>query len=277
MARSKAASREFALIARHFAPLATHRAALALRDDAALLVPEKGHSLVITKDAIAEGVHFLASDPMDLVARKLLRVNVSDLAAKGAKPLGYFLATAFPDGTTDQAVAMFCKGLKADQKTYGLSLLGGDTIRTFGPAVFSCTMIGTVAGRRFVSRNGAKPGDDLWVTGTLGDSGQGLALLQQRATAPEKAASALMRRYWLPSPPFSFHAHLAGLAHAALDVSDGLLQDAGHLAELGGVQLAVRLEAIPLSSAFVKSAGRSNAAKLTAATSGDDYQILFSA
>jgi thiamine-monophosphate kinase len=277
MARPKRGQGEFGVIARVFAPLASHPGAFGLRDDAAKLPQKAGTDLVVTKDAIVEGVHFLPSDPADLVARKLLRVNVSDLAAKGARPAGYFLAVGFPGSGAAAYAAAFGKGLARDNAVYGLQLFGGDTVVTPGPMWFSCTMFGHAPRGRIIRRNGAKPGDDVWVTGTIGDSGAGLALWQGAAKGGGADTEWLKGRYRLPQPPVEFGLGLHGIATAALDVSDGLLQDAGHLAQESSVALQIFLDAIPLSPQNLRASGDSAATRIGAVQAGDDYQILFAA
>lgn len=276
MARRNARN-EFAVIAKVFAPLADHPGALGLRDDAAIIPQKSGFDLIVTKDAIVEGVHFLPGDPADLVARKLLRVNVSDLAAKGARPAGYFLAAAFPKAGPALYAKAFGRGLAKDQKTYGLSLFGGDTVATPGPACFSCTMFGYAPRGRMIRRSGAKTGDDVWVTGTIGDSGAGLALLRSESKAGGADGEWLKRRYHLPDPPMDFGWELAGLASAALDVSDGLAQDAGHLARESGLALEIWADAVPLSPQILRVSGDRPDTRIAALAAGDDYQILFTA
>jgi thiamine-monophosphate kinase len=276
MARHSSAG-EFGFIARFLSPLAGHRGAFGLTDDAAILPRKAGVDIVVTKDAIVEGVHFLPADPPDMVARKLLRVNVSDLAAKGAAPAGYFLATAFPKANANAYATAFGRGLAQDQKTYGLQLFGGDTVVTPGPASFSCTMFGYVRRGRIILRSGAKPGDDVWVTGTIGDSATGLALWKGERRGEGKDCDWLKGRYRLPQPPAAFGAALSGLATAALDVSDGLMQDAAHLALSGGVSVQVHLSAIPLSPQNIHVSGDTEETRIAAAQAGDDYQILFAA
>lgn len=276
MAQRKAPA-EFALIARAFAPLATQPGAFGLRDDAAIVPHKTGRDLVVTKDAIVEGVHFLSEDRPDLVARKLLRVNLSDLAAKGARPFGYLLAAAFPKSAPAAYATSFARGLAKDQATYGLSLFGGDTVATPGPTMFVCTMFGYAPRGRMVRRSGAKPGDDVWVTGTLGDSGAGLALLRKQTTARGPDAEWLKGRYRLPDPPVAFGCDASPLMSAALDVSDGLAQDAGHLARESGVKLTLQAQSLPLSPKYRRVFGDSLDAILAAATAGDDYQIVFTA
>jgi thiamine-monophosphate kinase len=277
MARPELQSGEFGLIAKYFAPLAKDPGAFGLKDDAAILPKRPGYDLVVTKDAIVEGVHYLASDPLDTVAQKLLRVNVSDLAAKGAMPAGYLLMTAFAKHTQEKSVALFARGLARDQAVYGLSLWGGDTVATPGPPSFSCTMMGWVKAGRMLRRSGARPGDETWVTGTIGDSGEGLALLRAGAAANDPKTRALIKAYRIPNPPAAFGALLPGLASAAMDVSDGLIQDAGHMAAASGVALSLDFASIPLSLALLSRNRSGKDARLKACAAGDDYQILFAA
>lgn len=256
---------EFALIARHFRPLAGP-GALDLRDDAALLVPPAGRELVLTVDAMIAGVHFLPDDPPDLVGRKLLRVNLSDLAAKGAAPLGYLMTVAAPRGTTDDWFAGFAAGLAADQPTYGITLLGGDTTSTPGPIALSLTAIGHVAQGTMVRRAGAQPGDGVWVTGTIGDGALGLAVAQGRLADP---TGHLHRRYLLPQPRVGLR--IAGVASAGMDISDGLVQDLGHLCRAGNLAADIDAALLPLSPP-ARQAGPDWLP--TILTGGDDYELL---
>jgi thiamine-monophosphate kinase len=191
---SLTAPAEFGLIARCFAPLAGP-AGLGLLDDAALLAPPPGRELVISADALVAGVHFLPDDPADLIARKLLRANLSDLAAKGAVPLGYLLTVAAPRATPEAWFSAFAAGLALDQAEYGVTLLGGDTTSTPGPVCLSLTILGHVAPGAMVRRSGARAGDGIWVTGTIGDAALGLAVA--RAGAGD---AFLLDRYRLPRP-----------------------------------------------------------------------------
>lgn len=264
---------EFDLIAQYFAPLARDPGAFHLKDDAALLAPRKGRSLVVTADAIVAGVHFLPDDPPDQVARKLLRVNLSDLAAKGAEPRAYLLTCAFPRGVQEAWVAAFARGLRHDQRHFGIDLLGGDTVATPGPATFSATLFGEVPGRSMLRRDGARPGDLIAVSGTIGDGGLGLAEI--RTPHPGLAAAQrrfLAARYRLPQPRTRLGPMLRGIASAALDVSDGLVQDLGHVAEASGVGIVVEAAKVPLSPAAL---ALGPAARITALTAGDDYEIAF--
>lgn len=256
---------EFSLIARHFRPLAGP-GALELRDDAALLAPPPGRELVLTVDAMVAGVHFLPDDPPDLVGRKLLRVNLSDLAAKGAVPLGYLMTVSAPRGTPDEWYAGFAAGLAADQATFGITLLGGDTTSTPGPLSLSLTAIGHVAPGTAVHRFGAQAGDGVWVTGTIGDGALGLAVLQGRLADP---SGWLADRYRLPQPRVGLA--IAGVASAGMDVSDGLIQDLGHLCRASGVAAEIEAAAVPLSAA-AQAAGPDWLE--TCLTGGDDYEVL---
>lgn len=268
---------EFDIITRYFAPLAKGAPlAFGLKDDAAMIVPPKGHALVVTADTIVEGVHFLHDDPPDLIARKLLRVNLSDLAAKGAVPRAYLLTCAFPGDIDERWIAAFAKGLKADQKQFGIDLLGGDTVSTPGPATFSVTMFGEVPGKSMLRRAGAKPGDLLCVTGTIGDGGLGLSeLLTPHAGLTPAQRRFLIARYRLPQPRTSLGPALRGIATAALDVSDGLIQDFDHLAEQSGVRAVIDLLAVPLSPAAKALQRTDNDLRTRAVGAGDDYEIAF--
>jgi len=212
------------------------------------------------------GVHFLPDDPPDLIGRKLLRVNLSDLAAKGATPLGYLMTVSAPRGTPDDWFAGFADGLAADQAAFGIVLLGGDTTSTPGPLSLSLTAIGHVAPGAMVRRVGALPGDGIWVTGTIGDGALGLAVAQGRFA---DRTGHLLDRYRLPRPRLGFA--LAGIASASMDVSDGLVQDLGHLCRAGRLGAAIEAPAVPLSEP-----ARAAGAKwlVTCLTGGDDYELL---
>ncbi len=256
---------EFALIARHFRPLAGP-GALDLQDDAAVLMPPPGRELVLTADAMVAGVHFLADDPPDLVGRKLLRVNLSDLAAKGATPLGYLMTVSAPRTTPDEWFAGFAAGLAQDQREYGITLLGGDTTSTPGPIALSLTAIGHIAPGKAVHRTGAAPGDRVWVTGTIGDGALGLAVARGRLADP---TGHLLARYRLPQPRIGLA--VSGIASACMDVSDGLVQDLGHICRAGRVTAEIDAALVPLSDA-ARAAGPGWLA--TCLTGGDDYELL---
>jgi thiamine-monophosphate kinase len=263
---------EFAFIRRHLRPLAAHEpAALGLEDDAAVLAPTPGHEIVLTKDAIVAGVHFLADDPAETVAQKLLRVNLSDLAAMGARPIGHLLVFARPAALAEAWIERFCRGLAADQATYGIGLLGGDTVSTPGPLTLSLTAIGDLPAGSALRRSGARAGDDLWVSGTLGDGALGLRVLTGELAVPPEAAAVLIERYRVPAPRVALGPALRGLATAAIDVSDGLLADLGHVLEASAVGAEVAAAALPLSDAAIGLAGAEDAAL----TGGDDYELLF--
>ena len=256
---------EFGLIARHFRPLAGP-GGLDLLDDAAVLAPPPGRELVLTADAMVEGVHFLADDPADLIGRKLLRVNLSDLAAKGATPLGHLMTVSARRGTPDAWFAGFAAGLAQDQARFGITLLGGDTTSTPGPLSLSLTCIGHVAPGAMVRRAGARPGDGIWVTGTIGDGALGLRAIRGEVGDPD---GHLAQRYRLPLPRLGLVR--PELVRACMDVSDGLVQDLGHLCRAGEVGAELRAEAIPLSDA-ARAAGPDWLE--TCLTGGDDYELL---
>ena len=270
---------EFELIAKYFAPLASRtKGAFGLKDDVATLRLRKGEELVAKVDAIVEGVHFLRSDTPADVARKALRVNLSDLAAKGAMPRHYLLSLSLPAWAGNAWLAGFAHGLASDQKRYGVSLIGGDTTATPGALTISITALGTVASGKAIRRAGAKPGHLVFVTGTIGDAAAGLALLQgSRSKLRPAARAALIARYRVPEPRVALGPRLIGLASASLDVSDGLIADLGHIAEVSGVRIAVAADRIPLSSEYAAFWGNGTDALVRAATSGDDYEIAFTA
>lgn len=266
--------REFALISRFFAPLATSAGALALTDDACLIEENALCDLAVTTDALIEGVHFLNRDPPNLIARKALRVNLSDLAAKGARPIGYLLALCLPRDADDAWLDAFASGLAEDQKQFSVSLLGGDTTATTGPMTLAVTALGEVAKGRMITRGGAQPGDSVFVSGTIGDAGAGLALLKGEL---EQGAGDeyLTGRYQLPTPRLSLGRELAGVASAALDVSDGLVGDLAHIAEVSKVRISIEAARIPLSPELRARLGAGVDSLVDAATSGDDYEIAF--
>jgi len=255
-----------------FAPLATSKAALGLKDDIALLSARRGHEIVVTTDAIIAGVDFFANDPPDTIAQKALRVNLSDLAAKGAQPLGYLLTLALPKSVGSAWLRPFASGLKRDQQKFGVTLLGGDISSTPGPLCVSITAFGEMPTGRAVLRNGAKPGDLVFVTGTIGDSAGGLAALKAKRREPQ-----LIKRYRVPEPRVAFGRRLRGIARAAIDVSDGLLADLGHIADVSTVHIEIDAARVPLSAALRRAWGSSQATTVRAATAGDDYEIAFTA
>ena len=256
---------EFGLIARHFHPLAGP-GALGLLDDAALLTPPPGRQLVLTADAMVAGVHFLPDDPPDTVGAKLLRVNLSDLAAMAATPLAYLVTVSAPSGTPDDWFAGFAAGLARDQARFGVTLLGGDTTSTPGPVSLTLTCIGHVAPGEALRRTGAAAGDGVWVTGTIGDGALGLLALQGRLADPD---GWLAERYRAPQPRLGLALH--GVASAGMDVSDGLVQDLGHLCRLGGLGARVDASLVPLSPA---AAAAGPDWLTTCLTGGDDYELL---
>jgi thiamine-monophosphate kinase len=268
-------SAEDRLIARHFAPLATHPGALGLSDDAAFIKAPVGCDLVLKTDAIIGGVHFFADDAPGAVASKALRVNLSDLAAKGAKPLGFLLSLALPKEIGDDWLAAFAEGLRGDAVLYGCPLFGGDTDRTPGPITVSVAMFGNVPEGTMVRRAGAQPGDRVFVSGTVGDAALGLAL-RNGATWPLSEAQRrhLASRYLLPQPRNALAEAVRTHATAAMDVSDGLAGDFAKLCRVSKVAADIDVARVPLSDA-AKAALAAEAAMLeTALTGGDDYEIV---
>ncbi|MBV9993273.1 MAG: thiamine-phosphate kinase [Alphaproteobacteria bacterium] len=256
-------SSEFDLIAKYFAPLATSPNAFALKDDAALVPQRAGHDIVVTTDTVVAGIDFFEDDPPDTIAKKALRVNLSDLAAKGAEPAAYLLSLSLSPASADEAwLGMFARGLGDDQAHYGVTLLGGDMSGTPGPLSVAITAFGHVPAGRMIRRDGARAGDFVYVTGTIGDSGGGLAARQ----------GPLFERYRVPDPPVALGRKLIGIASAAIDVSDGLIADLGHIAQTSGARIVVEADRVPRSDALRALWGND---VLRAVTAGDDYQIAF--
>jgi thiamine-monophosphate kinase len=270
---------EFELIARYFAPLAAKfPGAYGLLDDAAVIAPPPGHELVAKTDAIVGGVHFFDDDPPDLIARKALRVNLSDLVAKGAVPRAYMLDIMLPGNVSEQWIAAFARGLAQDQGEYRVHLIGGDTDSTPGPAAIAIVAFGDVAAGQMIRRCGARAGDTVFVTGTIGDAALGLEVL--RGTLPNldaNAASALVDRYRLPRPRVTLGPRLIGLASAAIDVSDGLLADLRHICEVSDLAAVIEECRVPLSRAAQAALSISPERIATVLAGGDDYEILFTA
>lgn len=271
-------SDEFARIARYFAPLAAgFPGAYGLTDDAASFGLAPGEQAVVTTDAVVAGVHFIGDEPPGLIARKALRVNLSDLAAKGARPIGYTLAAVLPRSIDDAWLEAFAAGLAADQAAYGVPLIGGDTVATPGPLTLSITALGAVSGA-MVRRAGARPGDRIYVSGTVGDAALGLAVLKGGLGglgAPQRAF--LVERYRLPAPRLALGRALAGHVSAGLDVSDGLVADLGHLAACSAVDAVIEQPLIPLSAAAAAALAVDPSGAEAVLSGGDDYELLFTA
>lgn len=271
------AADEFETIERLFRPLAHPEWARGLIDDVAALPSRSGHDLILTKDAIVEGVHFLPDDPLETVAKKLLRVNLSDLAAKGAEPFGYLLACFWPRDSGWPEREAFARGLAEDQARFGVHLLGGDTVTTPGPASFSLTALGWTPRGRAVSRAGARPGDLIMTTGVIGDGFLGLQAARGELNLEDERIAALTAHYHTPEPRVDFAGAVRDHAAASLDVSDGLIADLGHMAAASGVGIVIDLEKLPLSrpaTAWLETRVDPQAALIDLATGGDDYEIV---
>ncbi len=286
-------TREHDLITRYFVPLSErYPGGLGLSDDAAIMDIPEGMQLVVTNDAISEGVHYLADTDPGHIAQKLLRTNLSDLASMGAEPLCYFLALALPSPINEDFIARFAAGLAEDQETFGITLAGGDTISTQGAPVFSITAHGLVPHGQALRRSGAKAGDALYVSGTLGDAALGLASLRgaegdvaidlppysTKDGSPRYARDDkeyLVERYHLPQPRLELGITLRGLAASAIDISDGLLQDAGHLCTASQVGMEIHRELLPLSEAAIAMLAGAPDLWPLIYSGGDDYELLF--
>lgn len=268
-------SAEDKLIARYFGPLATHPGALGLSDDAAFIKPPPGCELVLKADAIVGGVHFFNDDPAQVIASKALRVNLSDLAAKGATPLGFLVSLALPKNTSEAWLKSFADGLREDAATYKCPLFGGDTVRTPGPLMVSVSMFGSVPEGMMVRRAGAKPGDKVFVTGTIGDAALGLALRNGvQWPLGDEQRQHLLSRYLLPRPRSALTEAVRHYASASMDVSDGLVGDFAKLCRVSGVAADIDVARVPLSDAARIVLTTEPSARETALTGGDDYEIL---
>lgn len=271
---------EFALIAEIFAPLAkADPGSFGLTDDAAVIASSAGKDLVVTADMMVAGVHFFADDAPDLIARKLLRVNLSDLAAKGAAPHGYILTLALPRDTTLSWMRTFAAGLARDQMEFGITLLGGDTTASDGPLCLSVTAMGWVAHSRMLRRSGAKIDDDVYVTGTIGDAALGLRVRRDGPIAGMSAGhnDFLLGRYLLPQPRNGLAPSLTGLVNAAIDISDGLAADLGHVIQASAAGAEIHLSDIPLSEAAKAALNIREADIAKLISGGDDYELLLTA
>lgn len=277
MANTHNPSAEDSLIARYFKPLATDPGAFALLDDAAVL-SSSGEDIVVTTDAVVEGVHYLATDPPDTIARKALRVNLSDLAAKGAAPAGFVLTLALRS-KEDAWLRPFADALGEDAKIFACPLLGGDTVSTPGPQMISITAFGRVPKGRMIGRTGARPGDIILVTGTIGDAALGLDMLTGGAAATALASDpaagdALISRYRIPQPRNVLAQAVRDHATAAMDVSDGLAGDLTKLCAASGVSATVNVASVPLSAAAAGLVARNAICVETLLAGGDDYEVL---
>jgi thiamine-monophosphate kinase len=275
----QAESAEDRLIARYFRPLATAPGAFGLTDDAAVLTPPPGCDLVVTTDGVIAGVHFMPHDPPGMIARKVLRMNLSDLAAKGARPVGFLLSVALPVPTEEQWIAAFADGLGADATHYGCPLLGGDTDRTPGPLAMTVAAFGALPYGTMVRRTTAQVGDVVLVTGTIGDAALGLlkrkdTILVKRWQLTYEQSDYLSLCYLLPQPPTALAEAVRHHAAAAMDVSDGLVGDLAKLCRASGVAAEVDIARVPLSEPAEAALAADPTLIETILTGGDDYEIL---
>lgn len=270
---------EFGLIARYFAPLAAAEpGALGMTDDAAVLDLPPGVKLVAATDALVAGVHFLPDDPPADIARKLVRVNLSDLAAMGAVPRAVLLALVLPRATTEAWIAEFARGLAEDTARFDAPLVGGDTVASDGPLTLALTALGFVDGRGALTRSGARVGDDIYVSGTIGDGALGLAAATGRLDGLDgPSRDYLIGRYRVPEPRLALGHALVGLARSCMDVSDGLIGDLGHICACSGVAARLTAAKVPLSDPARKVLAREPGRLAEILTGGDDYELLFTA
>lgn len=263
---------EFDLIATLLEPLTGNDPrALGLTDDAAVIPQISGRDTVVSTDTMVAGVHFLTTEAPDIIARRLLRVNLSDLAAMAARPVGYFLNLTLPSSIGNDWLEAFASGLATDQDRFGVRVLGGDTTRTPGELTLSATVFGEVPSGAAVRRSTARPGDLVFVSGTIGDAGLGLARLLDGSDSDD----ALVRRYQLPDPRVSLGPELRGIASAMADVSDGLVADLGHISAASGLAAAIQANEVPLSAGARAALAQGGCEIMQLLTSGDDYELVF--
>jgi thiamine-monophosphate kinase len=266
---------EFEIIARIFQPLTAGReGALGLLDDAALIDVPSGCRVVVTADALVSGIHFLPDDPPELIARKMLRVNLSDLAAMGAAPIAYFMTCCLPESIDQGWLTAFAGGLAQDQAEFTVALMGGDITATPGPLTLTVTAIGSVRPGHELRRSTANAGDLVAVSGSIGDGALGLAVLRGRIPR-EAGADHLISRYRLPEPRIALGQRLAGLATAAMDISDGLVGDLAHVCEASDLGAVIEASKVPLSDAARAVVEDDPRWLGTVLTGGDDYELLF--
>jgi len=269
---------EFDLIETYFAPLASAEpGSLSLKDDAAVLSTNQGMSTVVTTDCLVAGVHFFPDDPPETIALKLLAVNFSDLASMGAMPRHYTIAAALPRSVEEPWVAQFAKGLREGQSRFGAVLVGGDTVSTDGPLTLTLTALGEVPKSEALMRSGARSGDEVFVSGSIGDAFAGLKVLSgQFQDLRRKERETLIARYRTPTPRIALGLALRGIASAVVDISDGLVADLSHLCDASRVGAKIDSDKVPLSDSIRSLVESSQIALSDVLSGGDDYELLFS-
>ena len=273
---------EFDRIKKYFRPLASNeRGALKLLDDAAVLPVEDTSKIVISADALVEGIHYFGEEEADLIAQKSLRTNLSDMAAMGAAPWVYTLSLSIGPivrGGLDQWLGSFVKGLKKDQNKYDIGLVGGDTVIGSGPTVISITILGKANSGTIITRNGASVDDDIYVSGTIGDSAIGLKIIKEPINELAWSDQLYLKdRYYLPRPRVKLGMGLVGVASAAMDVSDGLIQDLEHLCSASNLGASINWPRLPLSKPVEHLLSKKIIPISVIANGGDDYELLFTA
>jgi len=271
--------RENEIIKKFFAPLSKkEKGALNLNDDAAVLNYNYSKQLVITSDCLVSGVHFFETDPPELIARKCLGVNISDLGAMGAKPKFFLLSAAWPKDISDDWLSKFSNGLKVAQKDWNIILIGGDTVSTPGPMTLSITALGEVSKNTYLSRKGALIGDDIYVTGTIGDAFLGLEITKGKYNALSSQERLYLQNcYWTPKPRHEVSMDLISIATSATDVSDGLIKDLKNILNASNVSAQLTIMSVPHSLVAQKLLRKGHINYIDLILGGDDYELLFTA
>ena len=266
---------EFQIISDFFSPLAKEKGSFNLLDDAAALCTDKEKEFVVSTDMLISGVHFLPDDKPENIACKSIRVNISDVISKGAKPKYYFLSIALPGNLNDEWIKLFSKALSNEQEIYDISLMGGDTVSTNGPLTINIVCFGVVKKNKMIRRSGAKVGDNLYVTGEIGSSKIGLEIITQKIEADDPHKSYFLNKYRFPNPKHKLGPELVDIASSSVDISDGLLADLNHICKASNVKAKINYFSIPKSDLIAELSISENIVNEVLLNGGDDYEILF--
>ena len=266
---------EFEIISDFFSPLARDKGSFGLSDDVAVLSKAKGYHFIVSTDMLISEVHFFSNDDPEDIASKCIRVNISDIVSKGAIPKYYFLSIALPKETDDKWIKSFTKSLKIEQKNFNISLMGGDTVSTTGPLTINIVCIGVIEKNKLIRRNGAMPGEDIYVTGEIGSAKIGLEILKKNIIANSDLENYFIKKYRLPCPRNKLGPKLINLASSSIDISDGLISDLNHICLASNVKAEVNYSLLPVSNCISQLNLTENQLKNIILNGGDDYEIIF--